>query len=101
MLDHSERAPDVLPALVAGKAGLRRCFAFPFKCSPAQMQTPGRADIFHRSPCNQVRVVKLSLAKLDAMQRHGDYGDTVAQEIALKLVDRLSQHASQNVRRRP
>ena len=35
------------------------------------------------------------------MQRHGDYRYTVAQEIAFQLVDRLSQHASQNVRRRP
>jgi len=50
MLDHSERTPDVFPTLVAGKAGLRRCFAFPFEYSPAQMQTPRRADIFHRSP---------------------------------------------------
>ena len=65
MLDHSVRAPDGLPALVADKAGLRRCFAFPFECSP--------------------------LAKLAAMQRHRDYADTVAQEIALKLVDHLSQ----------
>jgi len=52
---------------------------------------------FHRGPSNPFRLVEAALAKLGAVQGHGNYRHGICRQFLFEGRDRLGQHSAENV----